>query len=100
MRVLTRVRHWVATYARGEKPMKKKPYVFRPYGQDEGSVAFLTEAEADRIQDRLRAMEEKTDYHNPPYYIYEMDLDTAKGISEILDECEDELADDEEEELK
>lgn len=44
--------------------MKKKPYVFRPYGQDEGSVAFLTDAEADRIQDRLDAVAEKTDYHN------------------------------------
>ncbi len=97
MKKLARPR--VATYARGEKPMKNTPYVFRPYGQDEGSVAFLTEAEADRIQDRLNAIEEKTD-GNPPYYLYDMDLDTAKGISEVLDECEAELADDEEEELK
>ncbi len=81
--------------------MKKTPYVFRPYGQDEGSVAFLTEAEADRIQDRHNAIEEKTkDYCDPPYYLYEMDFDTAKGIGETLDECEAELADDEEEELK
>jgi hypothetical protein len=79
--------------------MKKKPYVFRPYGQDEGSVAFLTEAEADRIQDRIDAIELRTD-DDPPFYIYEMDLDTAKGIGETLDECEAELADDEEEELK
>ena len=67
--------------------MKKKPYVFRPYGQDEGSVALLTEAEEKRIQDRLDAIEEKTG-GEPPYYIYEMDFDTAKGINEILDECE------------
>ncbi len=79
--------------------MKKKPYVFRPYGQDEGSVAFLTEAEADRIQHRIDAIELETD-DDPPFYIYEMDLETAKGISEVLDECEAELADDEEEELK
>jgi hypothetical protein len=79
--------------------MKKKPYVFRPYGEDEGSVAFLTEAEANRIQDRLDAIELRTD-DDPPFYIYEMDLDTAKGIGETLDECEAELADDEEGELK
>jgi hypothetical protein len=79
--------------------MKKKPYVFRPDGQDEGSVAFLTEAEADRIQDRLDAMEEKTG-GDPPYYLYEMDSDTEEGIHETLDECEAELADDEEEDLK
>ena len=39
--------------------MKKKPYVFRPYGQDEGSDAFLTEAEADRIQHRIDAIEQR-----------------------------------------
>jgi len=79
--------------------MKKKTYVFRPYGEDEGSVAFLTEAEAKQIEDRLEAIEEKTD-GDPPYYLYEMDFDTAAGIHETLDECEAELADDEEEELK
>ena len=71
--------------------MKKKPYVFRPYGEDEGSVAFLTEAEEKRIQDRLDAIELETD-DDPPFYIYEMDFDTAKGINEILDEWEAELA--------
>jgi hypothetical protein len=48
---------------------------------------------------RIDAIELRTD-DDPPFYIYEMDLDTAKGIGETLDECEAELADDEEEELK
>ena len=79
--------------------MKKKPYVFRPYGQDEGAVALLTKAEASQIQDRIDAIELRTD-DDPPFYIYEMDSSTAAGIHEMLDECEAELADDEEEELK
>jgi hypothetical protein len=70
--------------------MKKKHYVFRPYGQDEGAVALLTEAEVNQIQDRINAI--TIDDLNPPYYIYEMDSSTAAGIHETLDECEVELA--------
>jgi hypothetical protein len=64
--------------------MKKKHYVFRPYGQDEGDAAPLTAEEADQIQDSIDAL--TTDELRPPYYIYEMDSGTAARINETLDE--------------
>lgn len=63
---------------------KKKHYVFRPYGQDEGSIALLTKAEAKRIQDRIDAIELRTD-DDPSFYIYEMDSSTAAEIHKTLD---------------
>lgn len=70
--------------------MKKKHYVFRPHGQDEGAVALLTKAEAKRIQDRIDAIPRGDS--ETSYYIYEMDSSTAGGIHETLDEREAELA--------
>lgn len=70
--------------------MKKKHYVFRPYDEDEGAVALLTDAEASQIQNRIDAI--MADDSEPPYYLYEMDSSTAAGIHETLDECEAELA--------
>jgi hypothetical protein len=69
------------------KKEAKKFYVFRPDGEDEGYVARLTEAEADKIQERLDAIELKSE-SDPPYYIYEMDYGTAADINGLLDEAE------------
>ena len=62
---------------------KEKYYVFRPYGEDEGWVALLTEAEADQLQERLNKLEDASD--DPPYYLYPMEGTTAKRIAETLD---------------
>jgi len=62
---------------------KKKYYVFRPYGEDEGWVALLTEAEADQLQERLNKLEDASG--DPPYYLYPMEGTTAKKIAEALD---------------
>jgi hypothetical protein len=63
---------------------KRKYYVFRPYGEDEGEVALLTNAEARRIQKRLDKMEMESG-GDPPYYLYPMEGTTAKKIAEALD---------------
>jgi hypothetical protein len=65
-----------------ELKRKKKPYVFRPYGHDEGEVAFLTEAQAKRIQERIDALTDDDLY--PPFYIYDMEPSTFEGLNAIL----------------
>ncbi len=61
---------------------KKKYYVFRPYGEDEGWVARLTEGEYHDISWRL---DELAGDDDPPYYLYPMEGTTAKKIAEALD---------------
>lgn len=63
--------------------MAKKYYVFRKCGQDEGDVALLTPAQADRIQAKIDALITDGD---DPYYIYEMDFTTAAKLQKFLDE--------------
>jgi len=62
----------------------KKPYVFRPYGHDEGEVAFLTRTQARQIQNRIHALTDEDS--DPPFYIYEMEPSTLEGINEILED--------------
>jgi len=73
---------------------ERKPYVFRPTGQDEGWVANLTFEEADQIHRRIQTIVDRVNAlchdssGDDPYYIYEMDSSTAAGIHKILDGAE------------
>ena len=65
------------------------PYVFRSYGYDEGSVAYLTENEADQIQGRIDRLTPED--QEPPFFVYQMDDHDFASINRILDEHAKEL---------
>ena len=62
--------------------MKKKYYLFRESGQDEGFVALLTAPEYRQIQSWLGKLAGDDD---PPFYIYPVYGSTFKGINKTLD---------------
>jgi hypothetical protein len=64
--------------------MKKKYYMFRPSGEDEGEVALLTASEYRRILNRLN----KLFGDEEPYYIYSVWGSSYTRIMRTLDEAE------------